>query len=156
MIKYLLSIICVFFIVVDSNDATAQQTKQPVKWEFNATKVVDNVYALTFEANIDEGWYLYSQNIGEGGPIPTTFRFDENPNIELLSRVQESGDPKKGFDQLFEMDIIKYAKKVNFVALIKVKDPTTTLKGFVKSMSCNAMSCLPPKEVSFELDFLRL
>jgi len=38
--------------------------------------VDDKTIAVTFTANVDEGWYVYAQDIGEGGPIPTEFTFE--------------------------------------------------------------------------------
>lgn len=145
--------ILVVLIAVFSSITAIAQPLSPVHWNIQAKKIVDNVYALTFEADIDRGWYIYSQHLEEGGPIPTTFNFEENPNIQLLGPVQEVGDLKEGFDKIFEMNIRKYSKKVSFIGLAKVNKPEAILKGSARFMACEEMRCLPPKTETFELVF---
>jgi len=149
MAKYIL----VVLIAVFTSISAIAQPINPVSWKVEAKKIVDDIYALTFEADIDQGWYIYSQNLEEGGPIPTTFTFEENSNIQLLGPIQEVGNLKEGFDKVFEMNIRKYSKKVNFIGLAKISNPDTVLKGAARFMACEEMRCLPPKTEPFELIF---
>lgn len=151
--KYLFSIIILttFF----SFSVIAQQLKlDPVKWEFSVNQVNEKEYELIFDASMDEGWYLYSQDMEEDGPVPTTFNFDENINIQLVDSIAETGELKEGYDELFEMNIKKYADKVSFTALISVLDTTNkVVTGHVRYMTCEEQRCLPPKELPFEFKF---
>jgi thiol:disulfide interchange protein DsbD len=47
------------------------QIFNPVEWSFSQEDLGDSEYNLVFEANIEDGWYVYSQNVGDDGPIPT-------------------------------------------------------------------------------------
>ena len=44
----------------------------PVQWTITVKKVQGDEYVLTFRADIDKGWTVYSQFIDDGGPIPTS------------------------------------------------------------------------------------
>ena len=37
------------------------QILEPVKWESEVEKISDTEYKLVFKANIDKGWYIYSE-----------------------------------------------------------------------------------------------
>ena len=61
---------------------TAQaQMAEPVNWSFTATKISLTEFQITLTASIDEGWYVYSQEMVKKGPVPTKIDFDQNPNI---------------------------------------------------------------------------
>jgi regulatory protein YycI of two-component signal transduction system YycFG len=47
---------------------TSAQIFNPVSWDFSQKQVSDNEIELQFKATIDDGWYLYSQFIGDDGP----------------------------------------------------------------------------------------
>ena len=51
------------------------QIFNPVEWSFSQEDLGDSEYNLLFEANIEDGWYVYSQHVGDDGPIPTEFTF---------------------------------------------------------------------------------
>ena len=78
------------------------QIVEPVKWSSEVEKTGEDTYKLIMNATIDEGWYLYTQDIPEGGPIPTLFTFEnENNDFELIGDVEESASKSK-FDKIFE------------------------------------------------------
>ena len=51
------------------------QIYDPVSWTFSQEQISSDEIELTFSAEIEEGWYLYSQNIADDGPVPTSFIF---------------------------------------------------------------------------------
>ena len=53
------------------------QIFDPVKWVTSVEKISDTEYKLISKASIESGWHLYSQEVPEGGPIATTFTFDD-------------------------------------------------------------------------------
>ncbi len=152
MKHYLLSLLLFIFATANA----LSQDLDPVKWDFNAEKVADNVYQISFDASIDDGWYLYSQDIGDDGPIATTFSFEDNKSVKKIDAVEEIGDLKEGYDPYFEMDIKKYAKKVSFKTLVTIADKTMPLTGTVRFMTCEDARCLPPKDVPFKFSFSKL
>jgi len=124
----------------------------PVNWSYDAEKISETEYKLVFKAEIESGWFVYSQFLEEGGPVPTSFTFAESKGVEMLGKVDEAGTNKKEmFDKIFEMQLIKYGDEVTFTQKIKVDASIKTVKGYLTFMTCNDESCLPPKDVDFEI-----
>lgn len=124
----------------------------PVSWSFDASTVNNQEVDLSVKASIDDGWYVYSQFLEDGGPVPTSITF-ESEGVELVGKSKEVSDHRKeGFDDIFEMNLIKFGKEVDFKQKIKVPAGTKSIKGYVTFMTCNNESCLPPKDVDFEIE----
>lgn len=124
----------------------------PVRWTFQAQKSADGVYDLSLTAQIQSGWYLYSQHLEEGGPVPTTIRFTPAESYSLEGDTAESGDQRKeGYDDLFEMNVIKFAKRAVFTQRVRVSDPSKPISGEVEFMTCDDEQCLPPRTVPFSI-----
>lgn len=133
----------------------AAQNLNPVKWSYTieATEKSDTTHLLKITATIEEGWYIYSQNLDEGGPIPTSFEFEENRDVVFLSEeITEIGEAKTGFDKLFEMEITKYAEQLIFEAPLKITGSAATITGSLQFMACDKSRCLPPATVDFSVE----
>lgn len=130
------------------------QMVDPVKWDTQVEQVSKEEYKLIFTADLDPGWMLYSQHTEDGGPIPTTFYFDEAAHYTLVGEVAERGKKKEGRDPLFDnIMVIKYPKgPVIFTQKIKVSDPSQPITCEVEYMSCNDETCTPPMLKSFSFD----
>jgi len=129
------------------------QILSPVKWSWKAEQLKDDEYNLVFTANIDKGWHLYSQFIGEGGPVPTSFVFEKNSDVQIVGKVAEAGNKvTEGMDDMFGINVKKFDERVVFTQKVKVLK-NTTLKGSVEYMVCDDSRCLPPdaKEFDFAL-----
>lgn len=126
------------------------QILNPVKWTFAAKKTGKNEAVLFLKATIDKGFHLYSQNIGEGGPLPTTFTFTPSKAYTVVGKTAE---PKaiSAFDKTFNMNLNYFDKEVVFQQKIKLTAGATTVKGLVEFMSCDDMQCTPPQEVEFAI-----
>ncbi len=127
------------------------QMMNPVEWTFTSNHIQGDDYELVFKATIEGDWNIYSQYIDEGGPVPTSFQYNDSNHFELTGKNQEVGNKKQGFDALFDMQVIKFAKKVDFVQKVKVKDPARNINGKVEFMVCNEESCLPPRKIDFSI-----
>jgi hypothetical protein len=135
---------------------TAQaQLSEPVNWSFAATKLSNTEYQVTLTANIEDGWYVYSQETPTKGPVPTKINFDQNPNIILDGKPQEIGQKKEGFDQNFGTNVIKLEGKTQFVQKVKVVGNTPSVKGSLVFMTCNGQMCMPPTNVKFDVPLSR-
>ena len=120
------------------------QIYNPVKWKTSVQKISDTEYELQAKAIIESGWHLYSQNIPEGGPNPTSFTFSKSTNFQLAGSVSEEKG-KTVNDAVFKMQIRFFEKETTFRQRIK----TTAAKPFqikaeVEFMVCNDQNCLPP------------
>ena len=129
------------------------QIFDPVIWKYSLEKISENEAELVFTAEIEDTWHLYSQDIPEGGPIPTSFSFVESSQFELVGSVVEVSKPEEKYDSSFDMTLKLFSVEAVFKQRIKLLTSTdVSVQGFVEFMSCDDERCLPPKEDEF--DFL--
>ncbi|MEY3367513.1 MAG: hypothetical protein RI973_668 [Bacteroidota bacterium] len=128
---------------------TATAQSNPVKWTYEAKKVSDDAYDLVFTAQIQDGWYVYSQYLEtDDGPIRTSFNYDANLALEFQGKNKEEGRRYEGYDDLFGMNIIKFSGTPTFTQRVRVKS-ATTLTGYLEFMTCDEEKCLPPVSQTF-------
>lgn len=131
---------------------TYSQIYDPVDWETSVEKISETDYILVVNATIEKGWHLYSQNVPEDGPIPTTFTFETKDSAELIGAVSE----EEGMtidDPVFNMRIKFFDNKTAFKQRIKVLNQELSIvKGEVEFMVCDDQRCLPPEYVDLEFD----
>jgi thiol:disulfide interchange protein DsbD len=147
--KHLFSAFCFALMFPFFSDA---QILDPVKWTWKAEQTGKGEYKLIFTAKIDAKWHTYSQYIGEGGPVPTSFLFEKNTAIEYVGKVTEKGGKvHEGHDPVFDMEL-KYFEDL-MICEQKIKVTTDTkLKGTLEYMACDDSRCLPPDSKEFEFD----
>jgi thiol:disulfide interchange protein DsbD len=127
--------------------AAEAQIYDPVKWNTSVEKVSDTEYDLVIKASIEPNWHLYSQNVPEDGPIPTTFTFEPGTGYELVGTpVEEEGHTVN--DAVFNMMIKYFDNSATFKQRIRVTTTETLeIKGEVEFMVCDDAQCLPPDYV---------
>ena len=134
---------------------SSAQIFEPVKWDFSQKKVSENTIELIFKATIDDGWYVYSQDAGEG-PVSTEFTFINNSeNYAIVNERVQEGVPIEEFDPNFDAVLKYFKKEALFTVDIQVMSTDDfVLKGDVYFMTCDSTQCLPPEalEFSFEID----
>ena len=129
------------------------QIENPVHWKTEWKKLSGNEVELAFIADIDPGWYIYSQYLeSDDGPIRTSFHYENGPHFQLIGKCTEEGKRKEGFDEIFNMDVIKFSGKTIFRQRVKVLNPKAAIKGYLEFMTCDNDQCLPPTEVDFNFD----
>jgi thiol:disulfide interchange protein len=128
------------------------QILRPVKWSFSSTSIGDKEIYVIFTADIDKGWHVYSQNIAEGGPVPTSFNFDKSKGYDLIGRPSESPKAISAFDKNFGMQISWHENQAVFKQRIKLNKPEVKVKGTLEFMVCNDKQCLPPDDLEFSID----
>jgi thiol:disulfide interchange protein DsbD len=133
--------------------STYSQILEPVKWEFESEKISDTEFELSFIANIDEHWAIYSQTVDEGGPLPTTFEFTANDSFNRIGDVVEDEKNKTTkHDPVFDMVVSKFYNKAIFTQKVNVTDLDTPITGVLTFMTCDDERCLAPTDVPFEFD----
>ncbi len=132
--------------------ASQSQQLNPVSWNIDINQLAGDSYELTFKADIDKGWTVYSQFTSPDGPVPTEINYDSD-GFEKIGDAVESGHKKEGFDKLFKTDVIKYLADEPFVIKqkIKISPGTESIVGYLTYMTCDAKQCLPPQDVDFDL-----
>jgi hypothetical protein len=131
--------------------AQAQLAELPVQWSWEIEELPEGETALVFTATIQSGWYLYSQHIEEGGPIPTAVVFEPSAGVELIGATEESGDKLEGMDAVFGMHVAKFKGEAQFRQRLKLTPGQHELSGYVEFMTCDDEMCLPPTQWEFSL-----
>jgi thiol:disulfide interchange protein DsbD len=119
------------------------QLYNPVKWSTDVEKISESEYKLISIATIEAKSHLYSQNVADGGPIPTTFDYGNNESFSLIGKTTE----EKGItvnDPVFEMRITYFENKAVFEQKIKLLKTTDLIKASVEFMACDDEKCSPP------------
>ncbi len=143
--KKLLSILIISIFFTATTNA---QIHEPVKWETSVEKISASEFDLIITATVDSGWHLYSQNVPDGGPIPTTFSFKSIPDqFQLLGKTTE-GEGHEEYDKVFDMNIKYFENEAVFKQRIKLlTDKEITINETLEFMVCDDTNCLPPTEV---------
>ena len=146
--KQRIFLIALFFAILGH-----AQIFDPVKWETSVEKLSDTEYYLISKATIEKNWHLYSQNVPEDGPIPTTFSYkNDGQTFKLLGNtIEEEGHTVD--DPVFRMKIKFFENKAVFKQKIQVQQAIKSIKGSVEFMVCDDARCLPPNEVDLIFNF---
>ena len=127
------------------------QIETPVKWSYAAKRLNKNEAVILLRATIQDGWHIYSQNVGDGGPIKTSFTFAPSKEYALIGKASEP-TPITHFEDAFKMNVSYFEKTVTFQQKVKLKsDKVTAIKGQLEYMTCNNRKCLPPEDVDFTI-----
>ncbi len=130
-----------------------KEPEKAVKWSTSTKVLSDSTAQLIITADIGDGWHLYSQDIPEGGPIPTSFTFKESDSFSSIGGVEESGNLHEEYDPLFEMELKYFDTKAVFSQQIAVRTTEGfTIAGELEFMVCNDEMCLPPEFVDLSFD----
>ena len=127
---------------------SSAQIFDPVKWDFSQKKISENEIELSFKVTIDKGWYVYSQDAGEG-PVSTEFYFESSEKFSLLEKVNEQ-TPLEEFDPNFDAILRYYKSEALFTQIVQVNSSEDfVLNGDVYFMTCDSTQCLPPEALEF-------
>ncbi|MFP4557054.1 MAG: protein-disulfide reductase DsbD family protein [Bacteroidales bacterium] len=123
---------------------TLGQVEDPVKWNVSTKKLEDNKYQVIFDARIDMGWHLYATDVPPGGPIPTTFLFNERDDYSLIGDINPMQKPKLEYDDVFKMDIGYFEAQAQFSQVVELADGTdgATIDGEMEYQVCFEDKCI--------------
>ncbi|HPI71393.1 MAG TPA: protein-disulfide reductase DsbD family protein, partial [Tenuifilaceae bacterium] len=146
IVNFLLGVFAVSII----STPVAGQVNDPVSWSFSSKSVDGNRYEVSFKATIDKGWHLYSTDIPAGGPIPTTFNFNESNAFKLIDGIVQDGNKKTEFDPIFNMDVGYFDLKALFTQTIELPTGSggASVSGVIEYQVCYEDKC-----IFFEKDF---
>ncbi|MHA7843837.1 MAG: protein-disulfide reductase DsbD family protein [Winogradskyella sp.] len=132
------------------------QVLEPVKWETSVEKVSDSEFTLIFKANIDKGWYIYSQEQqSEESFAPTTYFEFQNMegNYQLNGKTAEPDVPVI-FDKIFQEDVKKFKDQAIFKQSITlINKDLKQIDVTVDYQTCDDSKCIPSDfHFNFSLD----
>lgn len=148
--KYL---ILLLLTIITSLEGMQGQIYDPVSFEAEIHNVKDSTSYLTITATIEDGWHLYSQNIPQNGPIPTTFKFKKSNKYIIADEVIEPAGIQVE-DPVFDMNIKYFEKSAKFSVPIELlSEEAFLLQGSIEYMVCDDKRCLPPTIKKFEAEY---
>jgi thiol:disulfide interchange protein len=142
----------IIILLIFVKSYVSAQIFDPVTWDFSYEKKGNNQYEIIFTATIEENSHIYSMDIPDGGPIPTSFSFDTVTGYKLEGKTYEVTKPVELLDEAFGFKIKTFSTKAEFRQKITAVEPSFTVKGIVNFMACNNATCSPPKDVEFSID----
>ena len=124
------------------------QMMEPVK--FTSTLKTNNTAEaeIVFNGTIDNGWHVYSTNLGNDGPIEATFHVNKLEGAELVGPLTPRGKEISEYDNMFGMKLRYFEKNVQFVQKVKFTKPQYNIDAYLEYGACNDEMCMPPTEVS--------
>ena len=144
--RKIISFLLLSFVVY----ALQAQIKDPVKFKTELTSLSDTEAEVVFTAAIDNGWHVYSTDLGDGGPISATFNVDNKSGVELVGKLKPVGKEVATFDKLFEMKVRYFENTAKFVQKVKFTGGAYAIEGYLEYGACDDESCLPPTQVPFK------
>jgi len=105
---------------------------------------------IIFHARIDNGWHVYSTEIGDDGPIEATFNVEKMEGAELVGKLTPVGKVIKKMDKLFNMELKYFEKEATFVQKIRFTKPQYDIDCYLEYGACSDASCLPPSEIALK------
>jgi thiol:disulfide interchange protein DsbD len=130
-----------------------EQALEPVKWSISTVHMKDGTWDVNFRADIEHGWYVYSQqNFGDLGPIPTTIAFDTLSHVIPSGTPQESGGTIiQGIDPNFDLEVKKFKGFALFKQQVVITDPTQPITGRLDYQTCDDSKCIFPDPLFFRI-----
>ena len=129
--------------------AVYAQIQEPVKFKTELKNVSATEVEIVFTASIEQGWHVYSTDLGDGGPISATFNTDKLTGVQLDGKLRPVGKEIASFDKLFEMDVRYFEHTAQFVQKLKLTGGDYQVTGYLEYGACNDENCLPPTQVEF-------
>lgn len=127
------------------------QVLKPISWDNKILteniKEGDTV-TLSFQAKIDNNWYLYSSDFDpELGPMVTEFEFEENDTYQLVDSIIPI-NPSRGYDEIWEGEYTYFKEKGEFQQKIIIQSLPFYISGTYNYQVCSDVDgkCIPFNE----------
>lgn len=128
--------------------STQAQVLEPASWNVSLDKAnpkVGEEVTINFDVEIDEKWYLYSNDFDPDlGPMLTEFIFEPHAGYELVGEPNPI-NPKRKYDSLWEGEVSIFYEKARFTQKVKILDPDYAIIGGYEYQVCSDITgqCIP-------------
>ena len=130
--------------------AAQAQMADPVHFK-SELKQLDGANAeIVFTATIDQGWHVYSTELGEDGPVSATFHTDKLSGAELVGKLQPRGKVTEEDDPMFGMKLRFFEHAATFVQKVRFTAERYEIDCYLEYGACNDQMCMPPTQVTFK------
>lgn len=103
------------------------QIIDPVKWESSIEKKSDTEYILTFNAEIETEWHMYSQFSDEMGGLPMVILFNNAEGNYVPEETAEESETHKEFNEVFGVEETFFSETAQLKQYIKVTNTENTI-----------------------------
>ena len=144
----------VLFLIIGLLTATiafAQMTN-PVKVQSQLKEVSSTEAEIVFNATIEPGWHMYSTEVVEFGPTPTSLNVEKISGAKLKGALKPKSTPIKQYEEMFEADVFYFEKSATFIQKLTLEGGKYHIEGYLEYGACNDQSCTPPTKVDFSYD----
>lgn len=144
LFSVLLTLLCLG--VANAQFADPIKVKTTIK-ETSATEAV-----ITFSATINAGWHMYSTNVVDDGPTPTTLTVEKISGAKLDGPLKADKAPIKHYEEMFGADVYYFEKSAQFSQKLKLTGGKYSVEGYLEYGACNDQNCIPPTSVDFKFE----
>ncbi|MDR0559542.1 MAG: DUF255 domain-containing protein [Prevotellaceae bacterium] len=146
----LLLFLLTLFFNANAQNLFLGESHETVKWIYEARKLNDSEFELTFDAEIMPGYYMYGMEQIEG-PMPLKFEFAQG-DYKPVGEISASKEVKEKFDEGFEVNVKYYEGHVVFKQKVELLSNNITVTGTVSYQACSSTQCIPgSSDFSFDL-----
>ena len=125
------------------------QIQEPVKFKSELKVISDSEAEIVFTGSIDEGWHVYSTDLGDAGPTQASINIDAISGAALDGKLRTEGTEIEKNDPFFNMKVRYFEKTAVFVQKVKLTGGDYQIAGYLQYGACSDENCLPPADVEF-------
>lgn len=129
-------------LLIGSVATFAQAPEATAKWSVSSKAVSDNVFELTFKANIEDGWHIYTI---DNAYNPIVIDFADSPEYSLDGTLNQVTQPTELKGEKVFFDSVKLTQ------LVKLTGSEATVTGEVSWSGCNDQFCAAPETWEFSV-----
>jgi len=131
-----------FFALITILSLNSQET-EPVTWSYEVEKLSNLKYKITFDAEIIDGWKLYSQFSPEEGSVSTNFNFINKRLDYEADKIFNENTYIIGYDNVFKMDLFYFENEASFNQTISLLNKDINqIKIEIDYSSCDDELCI--------------
>ncbi|MBK9354142.1 MAG: thioredoxin family protein [Bacteroidetes bacterium] len=140
---FFISFLFLSFSTKAQNGVDDNQIVNPAEWSYKVVAKGEETFEVTIKGKLKKGFHIYSQFIGEGGPIPLMLEFEKKAGVKLVGKALESGGLVKiDKDPVFDMPLSYFDKEAIFKQIISSSDPNAKINLEISGMACDESSCI--------------
>ena len=126
------------------------QMMDPVHFSSQLNMLENDEAEIVFTATVDDGWHVYSTDLGNDGPVSASFNAVKMDGVETVGKLKPRGHVIKQYDKMFDMELRFFEKKATFVQKVRFTKPQYTIDCYLEYGSCNDEMCMPPSQAEFK------
>ena len=126
------------------------QIMDPVRFSSQLNFLEGDEAEIVFSGTVDNGWHVYSTDIGDGGPVSATFHAVKMDGVETVGDLKPQGKVIKQYDKMFDMELRFFEHQASFVQKIRFTKSHYVIDCYLEYGACSDEMCLPPSQVEFK------